>query len=218
MSRAQVKNRDSGFTLVEVLVVLVIVAMITLLLTQALSTVFALRLRLAPYLDRIGQTALIDDWLHGVLGAVVTDAQDGKNIFRGTSTSIEGLTLAPLNAKAGLRTPFLLELKSRANGKMSLTFATADTAAIDFLTWNRDDPGASEAGFAYFDGTNWSTQWPLASAPTQLDLSTNSFGKPAPAQLPKLIKIQVLVASQKWVILAHPKAADRPLAQVLRPF
>ncbi len=53
---------QSGFTLVEVLVTLVILAMVAAVAFGSLGQVFEARARLRPYLDESEKTTLVADW------------------------------------------------------------------------------------------------------------------------------------------------------------
>ena len=95
-------NKSAGFTLVEVLVVLMIVGFASVLLTQGLGQIFTARARLGPFIDQSEDAARIGTWFRQVVGGTLPDTLGGSNIFAGNTTTIQGLSDMPMGAAAGV--------------------------------------------------------------------------------------------------------------------
>jgi prepilin-type N-terminal cleavage/methylation domain-containing protein len=85
------RRRDAtaatGFTLVEMLVVLVIAALISGVLLSAFERVLDIRVRLAAFLDGVDAPTLVADWFRASVGGLVPDAKTGRDRFAGTESS-----------------------------------------------------------------------------------------------------------------------------------
>ena len=77
------RARISGFTLVEILVVLVIVGLISSILLQALDQVYKLQGRFGVQLAQSQQGTMYTDWFRQVVQGLQTDYPDAKGIFKG---------------------------------------------------------------------------------------------------------------------------------------
>src|SRR5436853_4476096 len=95
---------ESGFTLVELLVVLVIAALISGVLLSGFERVLDIRLRLAAFLDGVDAPTLVADWFRASVGGLLPDAKTGHDRFAGNLRRMTGLSLAPINAAAGVPT------------------------------------------------------------------------------------------------------------------
>lgn len=102
---------SAGFTLLELLVVLVLVGLISALLLQALQHVFRLQRHFGAEYFRTSQAAMQISWIRGTLNGLVPDFPDGKNKFKGDARSLTGLTLAPLTTSGASFSSFTLQMR-----------------------------------------------------------------------------------------------------------
>ena len=91
---------ERGFTLVEVLVVLVITALIASLLLQALSQVYRLQARFGAQIDQSRGGEMRADWFRQLLQGLQPDYADGRGRFSGVSNRVEGLSATALSGRA----------------------------------------------------------------------------------------------------------------------
>src|ERR1700720_196383 len=97
---------QTGFTLLEVLVTLVLLSMVAAIVFGSLRQVLDARARLRPYLDQSEETTLVASWFRQTVQALIADYDDGKHRFAGTATEISGLTASPLIGPPGTPIPF----------------------------------------------------------------------------------------------------------------
>lgn len=166
--------RLAGFTLLEMLVVLIMIGLITVLLLQGAAYVFQLRSRLLIHLNDLQQGAIQEFWFRSTTAAIVTDYNDGKHIFRGDEHEFSGLTLAALDMTIGAPTAFAWQLQS-SNGVMVLRYQNSRNEYWEVSRWT-GDPDQSYFRYMAKDG-EWHTQWPP------------QFGL-EPPQIPRLIRLQ----------------------------
>jgi prepilin-type N-terminal cleavage/methylation domain-containing protein len=100
--------RQAGYSLVEVLITLVIMAMLTGLLFQGIGGAAQMSLRLSDQADRLDRTALAADWLRTSIASALPEpkGQTGPDIPRtprlvGAATSLSIVTIAALHARPG---------------------------------------------------------------------------------------------------------------------
>lgn len=205
---------QSGFTLVEVLVVLIIVGFASVLLTQGLGQIFTARARLGPFIDQSEDASRIGIWFRQVAGGVMPDTLGGANVFTGTDSIVQGLTVMPMGAVSGAPTPFRMELATASPGSSALRISSYGGPTIDLFTWRDDEPGANSVRFSYFDGTQWVDHWPLADSEQRFKQPLGSIVNIQPPQLPKLIRLDAILGGRPWVLVAAPHGPDRPLPKL----
>lgn len=178
------KNRQpNGFTLLEVLVVLVLVSLIVSLLFQGISHVAALRARILTQLDSQRNGLLQENWLRGVCSAVIIDPNLAEKSFFGNHHEVRGLSLGPLLGSVGVPTPFVLTVES-IRGGVVLRYQENDREKLALGEWRAS---AGELSFLDKEG-KWLPQWPPLAG--------------AGAQLPQAIMLEVMDVKgrQSWVI------------------
>jgi prepilin-type N-terminal cleavage/methylation domain-containing protein len=173
---AQGRYRQSGFTLVEVLITLVLVSMVAAVAFGSLRQVFEARIRLGPYLDRSEQTTLLGGWFRQTIHALIADYDDGQHRFAGTATEISGLTASPLIAPPGTPIGFHWSLKyDAAGGVTALEYGERPSQTMQIVRWTGRD-----GAFAYYgEDQKWHADWP----PSDADRS-----KSVP-QLPQMVRL-----------------------------
>lgn len=124
-----------GFTLVEMLVVLVIVSMAGSLLFEGAAQVMSMESRFASQLAGLRSETLRSDWLRQVVEGMQPDYAEGKQVFRGTARGFSGLTTNPLSAGYGGLSAFALALQQdRASNEVVLRYGM-DKDAPEILRW-----------------------------------------------------------------------------------
>jgi prepilin-type N-terminal cleavage/methylation domain-containing protein len=188
---------QTGFTLVEVLIGLVLLSMVVAIVFGSLGQVLDARSRLRPYLDQSEETALVASWFRQTVQALVADYETGKDRFAATADGFSGLTASPLVGPPGTPTPFRWSLRYDAGANVTiLEYAERPSNAIRISSWAGHD-----AIFSYYDqDRQWQRVWPPAD-------SHQSQGLP---QLPKLVRLGGLAADVFPTIVAAPRTSPVP--------
>lgn len=193
--RSQASRTSRGFTLLEMLVVLLITSMVTGLLMNGLLQVFRLQERFGAETFNTQQGAMQTAWFRQTVNGLTPDYADGKNLFHGETRALQGLTLAPLNLAEGTLAPFAWRLRfDSARGETLLLHGT-DQAPTEILSW----PG-NTGRFEFLDAEGAAhDSWPpfLGKWP----------------QMPSAIRLTGGDSSAAKVIIAVPKG---PLAPAMR--
>ena len=108
------RGAQRGFTLVEMLVVLVLTSLAAGLLMEASTHVLGLQQRLNGQLERLRGPALSADWLRQVVQGLQPDYHDGAHRFTGTARGFAGLTTNALSGAYGGLEPFAVVLQHDA--------------------------------------------------------------------------------------------------------
>lgn len=192
---------SAGFTLVEMLVVMVLTAMITTLLMGGLSLVHRLQSRFGPEIFNSQHGAMYADWFRMTVNGLMPDYADGEHRFKGEPDRLSGLTLSPLDQPDGTLAPFAWALRFDPQlGQTQLVYGDSpDSPPI--LAW----PG-NEGRFSYVDQQgDVHTSWPPP------------FG--SPAQLPAAIRLEMPVdQSPQWLVAVPlgPAATEIRLRDLLK--
>ena len=191
--RAHSVSAGRGFTLVEMLVVLILTGMITGILMQGLHQVFRLQTHFGRELFNTQQGEMYTEWFRQSVNGLMPDYADGQRRFKGSQREFSGLTLAPLDTATAALLPFDWRLHfDPESGQTQLRYGSNDDAPT-VLAW----PGNS-GRFVYFDANNEAHDaWPpfLGKWP----------------QLPRAIYLESQNADEPRTIVAVPKGLDDPL-------
>jgi prepilin-type N-terminal cleavage/methylation domain-containing protein len=196
----------AGFTLIETLVVLIIVAMIGAILFSSYQRVLDIRIRLAAFLDGTDAPTLIAGWFRGSVEGLLPDQKDGADVFAGTARRFVGLSTAPIDGAPGVPTRIAWELVfDAANARTSLTYRAGDAAPLTIASWPGD-----RGGLRYCDSSlTCIDSWP---PPNQSGDSTSGASPSNVAsQLPALIVLQAVRGPDSWPVAAAPQSARDPL-------
>lgn len=186
----------SGFTLVEVLVVLIIVGIVSGVLFQALENAYRLQRRFGTELFKVQQGQMAADWYRQTVHGLYPDYPEGRNVFQGSEREFSGLSLNPLGDDYGASTPITWKLKrNEQDGGNELIYST-EQRETPILSWQ-----GKPARFVYLD----EQQAPHDSWPPKLGLS---------AQLPKQIHLVAQDAGESVVIVASPQGPATPPLRV----
>ena len=190
------RSPAGGFTLIEMLVVLVLVTLIGGIMMSALSQVFDLKQRLAVFLDGSETPGLVAGWFRDTTAGLLPDGATGADRFAGERRRFDGLSTMPLSGPPGVPTHIRWELVyDTAAGRSALTYAADGRPPLTVASW------AGDVGeFRYCDGVrSCGSAWPPAAG----------GGSP---QLPALIRLEARRGDAPWTILAAPRGAREPLA------
>ena len=189
-------SHQGGFTLIEVLVVLVMMGLISGVLFQALERAYRLQSRFGTELFKVQQGQMAADWYRQAVQGLYPDQPDGQNLFYGDASGFSGLSSNPLGADYGIPTPITWKIKShQQDGSTELTYIE-DQRETPILIWR-----GNQARFIYLD-----------------DMLVQHDSWPPPLglfpQLPKQIQLEASDAGEPLIIVASPKG---PTAPLLRP-
>ncbi|MBT7450472.1 MAG: type II secretion system protein [Rhodospirillaceae bacterium] len=161
------RDEQRGFTLLEVIVVLMISSLIAAILFQGLSLILDTRFRVMSALTRVEtiglQTSIITSPLRGML----PDHAGEPGVFSGDSKRLKGLTLNPLQGTNGAPTAFAMDLNYDISDNATLlTYSETGYAPVEIARWT-----GSTGAFTYrgrVDG--WVKRWPppLEDKPLQV--------------------------------------------------
>jgi general secretion pathway protein J len=182
--------RSPGFTILEMLVVLIIVGFVTSILFQALDQVYKLQSRFGVQLAQSQQGAMYTDWFRQVVQGLQTDFPNGKEVFKGSETEFSGVTTSPLSASYGASTQVTLTLQYNISEEATELLYGANAQSMKLSSW----PGRRSGRFIYVDakGDQHDT-WP-----PRFDLWP---------QLPNSILLEVQQDAEPQLIAAVPRGS-----------
>lgn len=190
-------SKQGGFTLIEVLVVLIITGMVSGVLFQALERAYRLQERFGVELFSVQQGQMAADWYRQTIQGLHPDYPDGKSVFRGSDREFSGLSSNPLGSEYGAPTPIIWRIRgNRQNGTTELVYLEGERET-NILSWS-----GHEARFVYLD----EKQAPHDSWPPPLGLST---------QLPKQIQLVAQDAGDPVNIIAATMGPATPWPRLL---
>jgi prepilin-type N-terminal cleavage/methylation domain-containing protein len=200
VSRAR---RARGFTLLEMLVTLVIVALVATILAQALGQVARIERLLDGGPLRSASASLRAEWVRLALESLQPGTQDSERV-RGSARELQGLSSAvPMwpgvgTAQMQLR---LVASDDRRTTRLELRLNGSDDAPVVLHSW----PGA-DGGFRYLDRQGaWLDHWP----PETTDGVATSPLKATNPSLPRAVMLQT--GAQPWgVLVAAPRVCGVP--------
>lgn len=146
------RRASAGFTLLEALVTLVIVALIVTALMQALTQALSMRASLVRHQRETREGALQEAWFRESVAGAVADLPDAYGPLQGTARGFEMLTLAPLAGEGLVRVGWRLE---PVHGGHALHYRDARLGDVVVLAGPLDQPS-----FAYLDPAGqWQGEW-----------------------------------------------------------
>jgi prepilin-type N-terminal cleavage/methylation domain-containing protein len=163
-SGKSVFNFQKGFTLMEMLVVLILTGLISTLLIQGLTHVLGLRIRFLSQLEKQTTETLQAHWFREISRSLVPDHPSGKNIFSGTEQGFQGLSFASLSGIKGVPTPVFIELVYKS-GNIFLQYKETNPNALigdeTFAAWEIARWTGHGGRFSYLDRSGrWHSHWP----------------------------------------------------------
>ena len=146
-----------GFTLLEVLVVLVITSLISVVLIQGLALIVGVRTSVQNKIVGLDQTVLKQNIFLEPLRGILPDYPNRPNTFRGDSKIIRGLTVRSLQSRVGTPTSFSMTLNyDSQRGETELVYQESGFEPQTLGQWE-----GSEEMFRYRDRRgSWLDAWP----------------------------------------------------------
>ncbi|MDD2914410.1 MAG: type II secretion system protein [Gallionella sp.] len=185
------RHTQTGFTLIEVLVVLIIVGMTSGVLFQALERAYQLQQRFGMELFNMQHVQMATDWYRQTVQGLHPDYPNGQHIFHGDDREFSGLTNNPLSDEYGAPTPFIWKLRDKPqDGITELVYIEEEREAIVLVL------RGNQTRFIYFDEKQVSSD----SWPPPLGLST---------QLPKQIQLMVKDSIAPLNVVASPMGTSK---------
>ncbi|MBM3535201.1 MAG: prepilin-type N-terminal cleavage/methylation domain-containing protein [Alphaproteobacteria bacterium] len=178
------RTGEGGFTLIEMLVVLVLTALLVTVVFEGLARIADLRVRLARHLDGALDEIMVGSWFRSSVAALQPDLADAPDAFRGSASEMSGLTLKPIDLPAGGATPFGWRLSpDAASGATRLFYRGGDGTWREIASW-----AAASARFLYAgpDG-EWRSEWP---PPRFGVVPLGQMGSHDQAQLPRFVRLE----------------------------
>jgi prepilin-type N-terminal cleavage/methylation domain-containing protein len=165
-----------GFSLLEAMVTLVIVAMVMALLMQSLVYVLGVRERLLRHESEARISALHEQWFRESVAAALVDAHDGAQAFSGSD---EGFALLGADAlRSGMCAVVEWRIKDNA-GARRLEYVEEGAATVVLSR------GLEDARFEYRDRSGrWHTAWPAEDAPDE--------------HMPRLVRLSARHDDEPW--------------------
>ena len=152
-------TRIRGFTLVEVLVVLMLTGMIAVLLLQMMTILFRGYDQIGRIQGEVSLNSMRNGWFRDSINALAASL-DEEFSFAGTPAQMTGFTMAPLVSRQGKLTMMAWEIRYKAKGT-ELWYA--ETGLEPALIGQWPD---SELRFAYRgQNSGWMDTWPPADLP-----------------------------------------------------
>lgn len=151
--------RSRGFSLLEAMVTLVIVAMIMALLMQSLVYVLGLRERLLRHEADARTAALHEQWFRESVASALGDAPDGAQPFAGSAEGFRMLGADALRSGAGAVLAWRIV---DAAGRRHLEYVEEGEAVVVLAD------GLEEGRFEYRDlAGRWHEAWPVEGLPDE---------------------------------------------------
>lgn len=153
-----------GFTLFEMIVVIVITGLMAAVLLQGLSMVLRTRLSVTNTIADLQTVVISQNIPIDPLRGILPDYRNNPNQFRGQPRSMNGQTLRPLLSPLGSPTPFKMSLDyDGGNNQTVLTYEEPGRPKAELARW----PGNGQS-FKYRDVTgDWLSSWPPQASVSQ---------------------------------------------------
>ncbi|HMO45614.1 MAG TPA: type II secretion system protein [Rubrivivax sp.] len=191
-----------GFTLVEMLVTLALVALVSSLLWQALATVARIEAQLARTRTLSNDEQLRRAWVEQALSGVMTGPQGDPLRFSGSAMQISSYTTMP--PWPGSLGPELmrLEIERSGGGQRLIVRRPGTDAPLELWRW-----AGAEGRFDYLDAAGrWHDAWPApdAARPEPLPAAVRVLGPPAGAVLVAVMTTQGQMLRQQDLLSDSP--------------
>lgn len=171
---------------------MIIVAMVSSVLFEALERAYRLQQRFGVELFKIQQGQMAADWYRQTVQGLQPDYADGQHIFQGNKSEFSGLSSNPLSDDYGAPTPIRWKItRNQKDGTTDLRYIEEkrETTVISL--------GGKQARFIYLD----EELTPHDSWPPPLGLSS---------QIPKQIQLAANESGESINIIASPREPIMP--------
>lgn len=152
--------RSKGFSLLEAMVTLVVIALVATLLMQSLTHVLGMRERVLRHERDARVEALHERWFRDSVTAAAADRPGASPSFRGDATSMAFFSLDALRAQSAAAVGWRLVENT---GGVRLEYVEAGA------TWPLLVESIEAGAFAYLDSAGqWHDTWPVAEHPGEV--------------------------------------------------
>ena len=196
--------RTTGFTLLEMLVVLVLIGMLTALVAQALGGLGAIDASLERAEQRLQADFLAEHQLRQ-LGAGLVPDPNLDNAFAGDSSSFTGLSLASLAARPGVPMPVRLAIEPAPEDSELVLHGKRPASGVvgggEWVPLQRWALGPGDWAWRYRDRDGrWQPAWPDTEPETAAD-----------PQLPRgLALVNAATDTPRWLLAVPAHPTPRP--------
>lgn len=151
-----VGRAEAGFTLLELLVVLVLVSFITALMMQGMSYVARINETFMGESDLRQARERVFGWFSDAITFLLApEPSDPSGRFRGDALSFEAVTLNSVDRREGVPVPFAFRLEVQGNTAELIYVRRVEARRWPLLSV------ASDAHFEYLDAQGqWYPDWP----------------------------------------------------------
>jgi prepilin-type N-terminal cleavage/methylation domain-containing protein len=182
----QTNHNIKGFTLIEILIVIALVATIAGLFLDPISRIYEFRGRIKEHTDYSHQNMFFDQWFRQtVMGVYMTNS-----VFKGSKNSFSGVTFYPMDDEIGLPTPFEWRISyEKAEDRTYFEYIGFNEDPIVLHSWDGD-----YGYFEYFDDSegDWQKQW------QEFEVAGEAKDK----VLPSMIRFVGRKRGKEWTIVA----------------
>ena len=187
------KPHRRGYTLMEVLVVLVITGLVSTVLMQALLQVLGLQQRFGLQLVRSETGTMQADWYRQVIQSLQPELPDSPDRLRGQERELRGVASDPFaTAQGGVRPLELALRRDERSGRTRLQMRS-EGREVTLPEWT----DLTHAAFIYVDAKGDAhPQWP---PPTGMWPS-----------LPAVVQLRLRAAGHEELLVAVPRSSLRP--------
>jgi general secretion pathway protein J len=198
------RRAAGGFTLLEMLVVLVLVGLVATLLAQALWQSFDLVQRAREQTADVGRAQMRVEWFRSLAQGLQADNADGPAVFQGQARRFAGLTTAPPAEEDGVVRAVTVELDyARADDQTMLVARARGGPAVTLMQWE-----GNSGAFEYLDADGRRFEsWPppfgraLPQLPRAIVLRGGSSAAP--------VTIYGVVAGERQKVFDLQRATER---------
>lgn len=208
------RRRQTGFTLLEAIVTLVIVALVVTILMQALQQAIGLRTRLLRHEREARLGSLQEQWFRDTVQAAQSDFPDALGPMRGDASQVSFLSAAPLGGGGLVRVTWRLQA---VDGGESLVYGDGRWQDLPIITGPLHD-----AAFAYLDKQGrWIAEWNGGVGDSEHPDGEAGAAARAPGaaplpELPRMLRLQATTATGQLLWLVSVPSEPRAPAE-LRP-
>jgi len=158
------RRAAAGFTLFEVIVVMVITSLMGAVLMQGFGMILAARLSVTNAIENLQEVVLSQNIPVDPLRGILPDFRSSPNQFRGEPRLLTGQTLRPLLSAPGAPTRFTMTLDYDAGRNTTiLVYEEPGRPKAELARWQ-----GNTQSFKYRDLTGpWESSWPTQAASSQ---------------------------------------------------
>jgi len=162
--KASSARASAGFTLFEMIVVMVITSLMGAVLMQGFSLILAMRLSVTNTIENLQELILSQNVPIDPLRGILPDFKNGPNQFSGQARVMHGQTLRPLLSAAGAPTSFTMTLEYDIGGDTTvLVYAEPGRPKAELAQWR-----GNTITFKYRDLKGpWAQTWPQPESTSQ---------------------------------------------------